>query len=195
MTKSSQLEVSAIHLLRERTFRGLRVSVTGEDITARRLLTGDHAGEPLVAVAGQLGPVTDLVGTYWAGVYLVSERFRRSVENLGVTGQFTTPVEVEGVQSSLWLLSISGRCGPVFGVGGEPLPGGPPLGQFIDPGGWDGSDFFMADNNNSIFASGSTAARVDALRLSTLPSRQQVWSRSRRVDALPSVGSRPRMAA
>jgi hypothetical protein len=67
-------------------------------------------------------------------VYLVSERFRRSVENLGVTGLFTTPVEVEGVQSNLWLLSISGRCGPVFGVGGEPLPGRPPLGQFIDPG-------------------------------------------------------------
>jgi hypothetical protein len=134
MTNPSQLEVSAIHLLQERTFRGLRVSVTGEDITARRLLTGDYAGEPLVAVAGQPGPVTDLVGTYWAGVYLVSERFRRSVENLGVTGLFTTPVEVEGVQSNLWLLSISGRCGPVFGVGGEPLPGRPPLGQFIDPG-------------------------------------------------------------
>jgi hypothetical protein len=75
---------------------------------------------------------------------------------------------VEGVQSSLWLLSISGRCGPLFGVGGEPLPGGLPLGQFIDPGRWDGSDFFMADNNNSIFVSGSAAAKVDRARLSNV---------------------------
>lgn len=168
MTTSSQLEVPTIRLLQERCFRGLRVSVTGNGITARRLLSGDLVGEPLVGVARQAGPVTDLVGTYWAGVYLVSERFRRSIADLGVSGQFTTPIEVGDVSSSLWLLSISGRCGPLFGVAGEPLPGGPRLGQFIDPDRWDGSDFFMADNSNATYVSGSTAAKVEALKLSNV---------------------------
>jgi hypothetical protein len=47
-----------------------------------------------------------------------------------------------------------------------PLPGGPPFGQFLDSNQWDGSDFFMADNNSSIFVPGSTAAKVEGLKLS-----------------------------
>jgi len=148
------------------SYRGLRVSLRGAGITARGLLTGDFGGQPLVGVVHQPGRPRDLVGTYWAGVYLVSERFRRSMSDLGATGWFTTPVHVEGVPSQLWLLSISGRCGPLFGVGGDPYPSGPDIGTFIDPAWWDGADFFMADNNNSIHVvgiDGGANQRVEAV--------------------------------
>jgi len=168
MTPSPRLEVTDIRRLEGRSLGGLRVSLTGEGITARRLLTGDLGGQPLVGVVRQPGRPGDLVGTYWAGVYLVSEHFRRSISDLGASGWFTTPVQVKGVQSQLWLLSISGRCGPLFGVGGDPYPSGPDVGTFIDPARWDGADFFMADNNNSIHVVGSTAERIHELRLSNV---------------------------
>jgi hypothetical protein len=101
-------------------------------------------------------------------VYLVSGHFRRSLIDLGASGWFTTPVQVEGVQSQLWLLSISGRCGPLFGVGGDLYPSAPDVGTFIDLARWDGADFFMADNNNSIHVVGSTAERIRELRLSNV---------------------------
>ena len=168
MTPSPRLEVTDIRLLVGGSYGGLRVSLTGEGITARGLLTGEFGDQPLVGVVRRPGWPGDLVGTYWAGVYLVSEHFRRSITDLGATGWFTTPVPVEGIQSQLWLLSISGRCGPLFGVGGDPYPGGPNVGTFIDPARWDGADFFMAYNNNSIHFVGSTAERIHELRLSNV---------------------------
>jgi hypothetical protein len=168
MTPSRRLEVTDVRRLKEGSFGGLRVSLTGEGITARGLLTGDFGGRPLVGVVHQPGRPRDLIGTYWAGVHLVSGHFRRSMSDLGASGWFTTPVQVEGVQPPLWLLSISGRCGPLFGVGGDPYPGGPDVGTFIDPARWDGADFFMADNNNSIHVVGSTAERIHELRLSNV---------------------------
>jgi hypothetical protein len=138
MTPSPRLEVTDVRRLVGGSFGGLRVSLTGEGITARSLLTGDFGGQPLVGVVRQPGRPRDLVGTYWAGVYLVSEHFRRCMSDLGTSGWFTTPVQVEGIQSQLWLLSISGRCGPLFGVGGDPYPGGPDVGTFIDPARWEG---------------------------------------------------------
>jgi hypothetical protein len=168
MTPSTGLEVADIRVLVSASYRGLRVSLRGAGITARGLLTGDFGGQPLVGVVHQPGRPRDLVGTYWAGVYLVSERFRRSMSDLGATGWFTTPVHVEGVPSQLWLLSISGRCGPLFGVGGDPYPSGPDVGTFIDPARWDGADFFMADNNNSIHVVGSMAEGINELRLSNV---------------------------
>jgi hypothetical protein len=65
-------------------------------------------------------------------------------------------------------LSISGKCGPLFGVGGDPYPSGPDVGTFIDPARWDGADFFMADNNNSIHVVGSMAEGINELRLSNV---------------------------
>jgi hypothetical protein len=52
--------------------------------------------------------------------------------------------------------------------GGEPLAGGPRIGTFLDGAQWDGSDFFLADNNNSIFVVGSTGERIQQLRLSNV---------------------------
>jgi hypothetical protein len=168
MTRSPRLEVTDVRRLVGGSYGGLRVSLTGEGITARGLLTGEFGGQPLVGVVRRPGRPRDLVGTFWAGVYLVSEHFRRCMSDLGASGWFTTPVQVEGIQSQLWLLSISGRCGPLFGVGGDPYPGGPDVGTFIDPARWDGADFFMADNDNSIHVLGSNAERIYELRLSNV---------------------------
>jgi hypothetical protein len=83
MTPSTGLEVADIRVLVSASYRGLRVSLRGAGITARGLLTGDLGGQPLVGVVRQPGPPRDLVGTYWAGVYLVSEHFRRCMSDLG----------------------------------------------------------------------------------------------------------------
>ena len=168
MSTSRQLMVTEVRSLQSASYTGLRVSLKVDGITARDLLTGDLGGRPLVGIVRQRGRARDLVGTYWAGVYLVSEYFRRSLAEIGATGWFTTPVRVEKVPSPLWLLSIAGTCGPLFGVGGEPLAGGPRIGTFLDGAQWDGSDFFLADNNNSIFVVGSTAERIQQLRLSNV---------------------------
>jgi hypothetical protein len=95
MTPSPRLEVTDIRRLVGGSYGGLRVSLTGEGITARGLLTGEFGGQPLVGVVRRPGRPGDLVGTFWAGVYLVSERFRRSLIDLGASGWFTTPVLVE----------------------------------------------------------------------------------------------------
>lgn len=168
VSTSRQLEVTKVQTLEEASFRGLRVSIRGEGITAHSLLTGDFGSRSLVGTVRQPGRVRDLLGTYWAGVYLVTEHFRQSVGDLGATGWFTTPVRIEGIESPLSLLSVTGRCGSMFGVGGEPIAGAPEIGTFIDPLRWDGSDLFMPDNNNSILVLGSTAESLQELRLSNV---------------------------
>ena len=162
------LEVSEVRRLTSRRYDGLRVSITGEGITARGLVTGDFGDHPPVGIVRQPGHPRDLVGTYWAGVYLISEHFHQSLRDIGASGWFATPIQVDGVQSQLRLLSISGRCGPMFGVGGDPYPGIPDIGTFIDPARWDGSDFFMADNNHEILIVSATAKRLQELRLNNV---------------------------
>jgi hypothetical protein len=163
-----QLDVVSVQMLVEASFKGLRVSVKGEGISDRDLLTGNFDAKSLDCQVRQRGRMHDLVGTYWAGVYLVSERFRTLVAELGATGWHTTQLHVTGVESPLWLLSISGACGPVFGVGGMPHEGIPKFGSFVDPDRWDGSDFYMPDNNIGIHVIGSTAEKIHDLMLSNV---------------------------
>lgn len=165
---SRRLDVEHVQTLVEASFQGLRISVTGGGVTSRDLLTGNFESQALVPTVRRPGRVRDLVGTYWAGVYLVSEHFRRSVTRLGASGWSTSPVPVEGIDFPLGLLSITGTCGSVRGVGGEPIEGGPTFGTFIDPAEWDGTDFFMAENSNAIFVLGSTAKSIHRLHLSNV---------------------------
>jgi hypothetical protein len=84
------MAVTDVRRLLGGSYGGLRVSLTGEGITPRGLLTGDLGSQPLVGIVRRRGRPRDLVGTYWAGVYLVSERFRRCMSDLGASGWFTT---------------------------------------------------------------------------------------------------------
>jgi hypothetical protein len=170
MSTSRVLEIHSVQTLVSASYKGLRVSIRGgqSDVAARNLLSGSLADQPLTGTARRHGRVGDLVGTYWAGVYLVSERFRESVAELGASGWSTTPIQVPGVEVPLLLLSITGKCGPLFGVGGEQTEGGPAIGTFIDPQLWDGSDFFLPSNNNSIFVIGSVADAIQRVRLANV---------------------------
>jgi len=73
VSTSRQVVVTEVRRLQSASYTGLRVSLKGDGITARDLLTGDLGGWLLVGIVRQWGRVQDLVGTYWAGVYLVSE--------------------------------------------------------------------------------------------------------------------------
>jgi hypothetical protein len=157
-----------VRTLEPASYRGLRVSIRGRDVTARDLLSGNLPDQPLAGSARRQGRAGDLVGTYWAGVYLVSERFQASVAELGASGWSTAPVQVPEVEVPLLLLSISGKCGPLYGVGGVQIEGGAAVGTFIDPQLWDGSDLFMASNNNSIFVVGSMADAIQKVGLANV---------------------------
>jgi hypothetical protein len=167
MSTSRVLEIHSVLTLVSATYKGLRVSIRGRDVTARNLLNGNLATRPLTGTARRQGRAGDLVGTYWAGVYLVSERFRASVAELGASGWSTTPIHVPGVDVPLSLLSITGKCGPLVGAGGEQTEG-TALGTFIDPQLWDGSDFFLASNNNSTFVIGSVANAIQRMGLANV---------------------------
>ncbi|MGH9198698.1 MAG: hypothetical protein ACRD1T_23585, partial [Acidimicrobiia bacterium] len=80
----------------------------------------------------------------------------------------TTPIQVPGVEVPLLLLSITGKCGPLLGVGGEQTEGGAAVGTFIDPQLWDGSDFFIASNNNATFVIGSMADAIQRVGLANV---------------------------
>lgn len=82
---SRRLDVEHVQTLVEASFKGLRISVTGGGVTSRDLLTGNFEGQALVVTVRRPGRVRDLVSTYRAGVYLVSEHFRRSVTRLGAS--------------------------------------------------------------------------------------------------------------
>jgi hypothetical protein len=60
---SRQLQVEHVRTLESASFRGLRVSIRGEGVTARSLLTGDFELESLLCTVRQPGRVRDLVGT------------------------------------------------------------------------------------------------------------------------------------
>jgi hypothetical protein len=167
VSTSRGLDVADIKTLTEATYTGLRVSIGG-GLSKRDLLIGNFPGKQLSGTAKRRGRAGDLVGTYWAGLYLVSERFRTSVADMGAIGWLTTPVRVSGANAPLLLLSITGTCGPLYGVGGERTPGLPRFGVFIDPGLWDGSDFFMPSNSNAIFVLGSVAEEIGRLRLTNV---------------------------
>jgi hypothetical protein len=168
VSTSKELDALAVMTLVPARYTGLRISIAGEGITARSLLTGDLPSQPLVGNARQRGKASDLVGTYWAGVFLISERFRVALTELNATGWLASAVGVEGVDEPLWLLSVYGNCGPLFGVGGAEVPGGPKIGTFIDASRWDGSDLFAADNYNAVFVQGMTANKIETLRLSNV---------------------------
>ncbi|MGH9197965.1 MAG: hypothetical protein ACRD1T_19800, partial [Acidimicrobiia bacterium] len=68
MSSSSRLEVTDIRRLVGGSLGGVHVSLTGEGITARALLTGEFGGQPLVGVVRRSGRPRDLVGTFFGQV-------------------------------------------------------------------------------------------------------------------------------
>lgn len=110
------------------------------------LMDGTYSGlEPIPVEILEGGRVDDLVGTGYAGLHLVTSRFRDALITNNLTGWILKPTTMSGsrLREELWLLSVVGRSGPVYTVGGKWLSHLDPMGQYIDPEEWDGSDFFM----------------------------------------------------
>jgi hypothetical protein len=171
----SALGVPAIHTLHDRSVRGLRVSLAVPD--ARSALVGEFR-ERISGVVLNPGRAWDLVGTYWASLYLVSPRFVDLLIAAGATGWKPRTVDIPGSPDlpPLALLTVTGRCGRLL-PGGE--GGRPPFGVFLDPSTWDGSDVFVADGDGAILLTGDLASRLRSARLSNVniePAGIEPWS-------------------
>jgi hypothetical protein len=106
----------------------------------------------------------DLLGTGYAGLYLVSERFQQVLIRGGFTGWTTISAQIHDHNSAAIggydLFAVTGRCGPILperspvvqlpkksGVGQSLYR----IGYFFDLNTWDGSDVFCPANNRSTF--------------------------------------------
>lgn len=107
---------------------------------------------------GRLKPA-DIIGTELSILLIVSEKVKRILESEKITGWKTYPVSIFGKDHTevpgYHGLSIFGRCGQIDNRQSVKIdkvfPGGIfPVwrGLFFDPGSWDGSDFFMPDEES-----------------------------------------------
>ncbi len=152
-TDGTRLPVAELLKLKLASHDWLRLDIlVPNSVDSRSLLSAEYRGAlPLPAAVGQRGRLGDLVGTFWATVYLVSDRFKEVLEGAALSGWTTFPVAPrERLESGLWLLGVTGRCGPVYGVDGVARAGLDPVGQYLDPDEWDGADVFLPRNRNVV---------------------------------------------
>jgi hypothetical protein len=169
-SSSETLDVPALRKLTVRRYGGLRLDVLpGSTVDSDQLLRGEYQGSiPLPAVVVQEGPVGDLVGSSWAHVYAVTPRFLNTLEEAGVTGWSRLPIALEGTDRGtldLWLLGVTGRSGPIYGVGGSPRLDVDSFGQYLDSAEWDGSDMFVPSNRRVILITGRAASKLERASL------------------------------
>jgi hypothetical protein len=146
----------------------LQVRIDGAD--GNDLLRGRQRTARLAGRVIQRGRPGDLIGFGWGFVYLMTDRMRTFLEGSGLTGWFAQAVQIESdlLDGPTWLLGVSGRSGPTYSSGRNPLPGIPRLGEFLDPGHWDGSDFFCPENWVGFLVTGRAAAALRKARLRNL---------------------------
>jgi hypothetical protein len=174
MSTSEALDVTMVHTLQAREHRGLQVDLLTNH-SAEDLVRGRFRESGFNGVVREGGKLTDLVSTFWAAVFLLSDRFKDALEQHRFSGYRTLPISITGYagRTTLWLLTVSGACGRLYGVDGDPLPGGGGIGNFLDPTQWDGSDLFVADNHNAIFMTPRCADVLGTAGLSNLELRQE----------------------
>lgn len=89
----SEVEAADLRWLTTDDYSWLRADIPAlAEFDPRSVLTGAAVLPPLRAVAHEHGPVGDLVGTFWASLFLISSRFSQ-------------------------VLRVTGRCGPVAPAG------------------------------------------------------------------------------
>lgn len=173
MSTSEALDVAMIRTIQARGQVGLRIDLRTNH-TARNLVRGMFTESGFLGVVRETDELTDLVCTFWSAVFLLSDRFRDALEHYGLSGRRTVPVSIAGLKSrkTLWLLTVSGTCGRLYGVDGDPLPG-MRVGNFLDPAQWDGSDIFVTENHNAIFVTQRCAEILQTIGLSNLELREE----------------------
>lgn len=121
------------------------------------LLTGAD-GEIPMGQADPQGKIGDMIGTYWATLYLVGRRFTEVVLDSGLTGCRFKPVSVRGNGqiNDVALLQIVGKSDPILQSG---------LDKRLNLNSWDGSDFFIPRQQLGIFLSPTASAVIRASKL------------------------------
>jgi hypothetical protein len=167
LMSTSELEPDRLWRIGERSSGGLRVSLLGSVSDPARAVRGD-VPVPIVGEARGRGPARDLVGTYDGFLFLISPAFAAALEGFGATGWRAIEVEIPGVSESLSLLAGTGRVGPVIRASEETPVGPYKFGRFLAPGGWDGTDVFVPDNENTILLTDELATHLRGRSLSNL---------------------------
>jgi hypothetical protein len=142
---ADSLEVRQVYSLQVASHTAARVDLpdlAGSDV--RSVLDGTRPARELAGVTRQRGPYGDLVSTFWAALFLVSDRFVAALSE-GLTGWEVSPVTITD-GPPLSLLHVFGCSGPILAQ--EPITGD--IGQYLDPQTWDGSDLFLPKNHNGI---------------------------------------------
>ena len=152
---------------------------SGSGLDGRRLLRGLERPEAPVLLVPALGrkPLDLIVGTDIATM-LISSSVARTLEETGLTGWSTYPVDLRDAAGRTIDryagLSVLGRCGPLVRAT-EPewqpplVPGAKPykvwVGISFPPDSWDGSDFFMAEDETMwVFATDRVRSAIEARR-------------------------------
>jgi hypothetical protein len=174
MSTSEALDVTMVRTLQAREHQGLRVDLLTTHSTGD-LVRGRFPESGFNGIVREGGKLTDLVSTFWAAVFLLSDRFKDTLEQHRFSGYRTVPISITGYAglTTLWLLTVSGACGRLYGVDGDPLPNEGRIGNFLDPTQWDGSDLFVAENHNAIFMTSRSADVLGTVGLSNLELRQE----------------------
>jgi hypothetical protein len=142
--------------------------------------------EPVVFIRDEGRTARDLIGTTYATVRLVSQRFIDVLAENGFTGWETFPVAValDDGESLVGYhgLAVTGRCGAIedrLSSSVElppPVPGGRPAaglrGLCFPPDTWDGSDVFTPRDRASIFITNEVMQALQAAKLTGLEFRR-----------------------
>ena len=130
-----------------------------------RLLNAEYDGVlPIHATAEGQGKLGDMIGTFWPSLYVIGERLKDLLERNAITGWRLYEAVFPGTPSpaAWWALGITGRAGRVRTGPETPLD---PLGHFLDPQEWDGSDLFHPTNEGTILVTARAAQIFQETRL------------------------------
>lgn len=160
------------------TYHFALLGLTDEDPS--ELVRGVRQPEKPVALRRMSGSIeSDLMGTDWATLLLMSHRLVDVLRAVSATGWSLFPVDLRapghGPVDGYHGLSVTGRTGPIKRELGRPVllppaaPGGNrvagTLGWCFEPETWDGSDVFTPEGSEAFCVSTPVA---DALRRSEL---------------------------
>jgi Immunity protein family (Imm11) len=194
-------DFSRFHLMEEGFERGaLRVRSRSELPADAIHLTRAEAEvvEPIIFDWDEGQRRYDLVGTTWAVLDIVSDRFAALLRERGLTGWRTYPVAICGKDgeavSGYHGLAVTGRCGPIEWERSERviLPPSVPKGRtragwrglYFTPESWDGSDLFVpADGGGYVIVTdavknASEDRRLTNVTFTRLTEFERIWNKA-----------------
>jgi hypothetical protein len=124
---------------------------------------------------------TDILNTGWTSLYLISDNFKKLLEENHFTGWKTYPIilqdkkgnQIEGYHG----FSVTGVSGPISYVNSPTfearyVPTGPLVrfykGGNIDLNKWDGSDFFVPESTTGIYITKRVAEELERNKITNL---------------------------